>query len=325
MFAMSLVSVIVPAYNAAPTIGKALDSVFAQEFDGQIEVIVTNDGSTDSTKSVLDSYGARITVIRQTNQGQPAARNAAIERARGKYIALLDADDVWLPGRLSKTVAALERNPAAVLAFSDYVRMGRNGKPVHLSTVPTHLAHPPSMDEILTHWWPISPTTVTMHRSIWGRCGGFHIEATGFEDLYFFILAREHGEFEYLADALANFRLSDSDLGPDKWSPDVFIRLIRQRYGARAQKLIADVCNGYASGFAAKALRAMARGNRTEAVRCWLNVFRYDPFYPLHAAHIGRLLRRHNLRRLAQFLRPNQTVLQGTSGDTESREDGKSV
>jgi glycosyltransferase involved in cell wall biosynthesis len=321
-----LVSAIVPVYNAESTIKEALDSVFAQDLGGEIEVIVTNDGSTDSTQSVLDFYGGHITVIRQANQGLPAARNAAIERARGKYIALLDADDVWLPGRLSKTVAALERNPEAVLAFSDYVRMDRGGKPVQLSTVPAHLAHPPSMDEILTHWWPIAPTTVTMQRSIWDRCGGFRIDAAmGFEDLYFFILAREHGEFEYLADPLANFRLSDSDLGPDKWSPDVFIRLIRHRYGARAQKLIAEVCNGYASGFAAKALRAMARGNRREAVRCWLNVFRYDPLYPLHAAHAGRLLRRHNLRRLAQFLLPKQTVSQGTSGDTESRKDGKSV
>jgi glycosyltransferase involved in cell wall biosynthesis len=319
------VSTIIPVYNGESTIKEALDSVFAQGLDGEIEVIVTNDGSTDSTQSVLDSYGARITVIRQTNQGQPAARNAAIERARGKYIALLDADDVWLPGRLSKTVAALERNPAAVLVFSDYVRMDRSGKPVQLSMVPTHLAHPPSMDEILTHWWPISPTTVTMQRSIWDRCGGFHIEATGFEDLYFFILAREHGEFEYLADPLANFRLSDPDLGPDKWSPDVFIRLIRERYGARAQQLIAKVRNEYASGFAAKALREMARGNRREAVRCWLKVFRYDPLYPFHATHVGRILRRHNLTRLAQFLRPKPTVFGSTDGDTESRKDNNSA
>jgi hypothetical protein len=190
------------------------------------------------------------------------------------------------------------------MAFSAYVRMDRSGKPVKLSTVPARLAHPPSMDEILTHWWPIAPTTVTMQRSIWDRCSGFHIEATGFEDLYFFILAREHGEFEYLADPLANFRLSDSDLGPDKWSPDVFIRLIRERYGARAQKLIAEVRSEYASGFAAKALRAMACGNRREAVRCWLNVFRYDPLYSFRANHLRLFWRRHNLRRVVHFLLP---------------------
>jgi glycosyltransferase involved in cell wall biosynthesis len=300
---MSRASVIVPAYNAAPTIAEALDSVFAQEFDGEVEVIVTNDGSTDSTQSVLNSYGKRITVIAQENQGQPIARNVAIERARGEYLAFLDADDVWLPGRLSKTVATLNRNSAATLVFSDYVRIDRAGELVQTSTVPPDLAHAPSMDEILTHWWPIAPTTVTMRRVVWERCGGFHPEAVGFEDLYLFTLAREDGEFEYIAEPLAKFRLSSPDLGADKWSPNVFISLIRERYGARAKHLLTEVRDEYVGSFAAKALRAMERGDRREAARCWLKVFGYDPLYAFRTESLERLFRRRNLRRLAQVLR----------------------
>jgi len=295
------VSTIIPTYNNESTISEAIDSALAQDFDDQ-EIIVVNDGSTDSTQSVLNSYGATIAVIEQKNQGQPTARNAAIECSTGQYLAFLDADDIWLPGRLSKTVAVLERNPEASLVFSDYLRISHTGILAQPSAVPASLAHPPSMKEILTHWWPISPTTVTIRRSIWERCGGFHRDATGFEDLYFFILAREHGEFEFLPEPLAKFRLGDSELGPDKWSPEVFIRLIRGRYGNSAQSLISEVRNAYAGAFAYKALRSMEEGNRREAVRCWLKVFRYDHLYTFKIARVARLFRGRNIRRVAQIL-----------------------
>jgi glycosyltransferase involved in cell wall biosynthesis len=295
------VSTIIPTYNNESTLTQAIDSALEQDFEEQ-EIIVVNDGSTDSTSSVLKAYGARIVVIEQKNQGQPTARNAAIVSASGSYLAFLDADDIWLPGRLSKTVAVLERNPTASLAFSDYVRINQSGILVQSSAVPAALAHPPSMDEILTRWWPIAPTTVTMPRSTWYRCGGFHAEATGFEDLYFFILAREYGEFEYLPEPLAKFRLGNPELGPDKWSPEVFFRLLRLRYGGRARQLITEVRDVYAGMFAAKALRAMEQGDRSEAVRCWLKVFHYDPLYAFNAAHVRRLFRRRNVRRLARML-----------------------
>jgi glycosyltransferase involved in cell wall biosynthesis len=298
------VSTIIPTFNSAATLPAAIESALAQQFEGQHEIIVVNDGSTDATQSVLESYGTRITVIQQENQGQPTARNAAIKCSTGQYIAFLDADDIWLPGRLSKTVAALDRNPAAALVFSDYVRIDQTGTPVQGVAVPASLAHPPSMDEILTHWWPIAPTTVTMPRSIWYRCGGFQTDAAGFEDLYFFILARECGEIEYLAEPLANFRLSSAELGPDKWSPDVFIRLIKQRYRSRARGLLREIRDHYAGAFASKALRAMEQGDRSEAVRCWLKVLHYDSLYAFNATHLVRLFRQRNVRRLAQMLWP---------------------
>lgn len=301
---MPSVSVIIPAYNASRTLAEALDSVFAQEFRGEVEVIVTNDGSTDSTDCVLERYQDRVQIIRQENHGMPAARNVAIRRSSGEYLAFLDADDVWLPGRLAKTVTALERNPAAVLAFSDYARMYASGNVVQSSTVPPRHAHAPSLEEMLAHWWQIAPTTVTMRRSVWDLCGGFRREArVGFEDLYLFTLAREHGEFEYIAAPLAKFRLSPSDLVPDKWNPRVFIRLIRERYGVRANGVIAEINSEYAASFTVKALRAMDSGDRREALRCWFKAFRYDASYPLRTEHRDRIFRRHNLRRLARILR----------------------
>ena len=105
-----LVSVVTPAYNVAWCVARAIDSVLAQDY-GQRELIVVNDGSTDDTGRLLRGYGAAITVIDQANRGMSAARNAGIRAARGAYVAFLDADDRWLPEKLSRQVELMERRP----------------------------------------------------------------------------------------------------------------------------------------------------------------------------------------------------------------------
>jgi len=105
-----LVSVVMPAYNVAWCIARAIDSVLAQDYRSR-ELIVVNDGSTDGTLAVLQGYGGTITVIDQDNRGMSAARNEGIRRARGTYVAFLDADDWWLPGKLSRQVELMQGRP----------------------------------------------------------------------------------------------------------------------------------------------------------------------------------------------------------------------
>jgi glycosyltransferase involved in cell wall biosynthesis len=107
---MPLVSVIMPAFNVDWCIRRAVDSVLAQTFPDR-ELIVVNDGSTDNTRSVLASYGHAVRVIDQENRGMSAARNAGIRAARGSLIAFLDADDYWLPDKLSRQVDLLQAKP----------------------------------------------------------------------------------------------------------------------------------------------------------------------------------------------------------------------
>lgn len=92
-------SVIIPTYNRATLLREALDSVFAQKFT-DYEVIVVDDGSTDETAAVVDSYGGRIRYFQQKNQGPGAARNWGVNSADGEYIAFLDSDDLWFPWTL---------------------------------------------------------------------------------------------------------------------------------------------------------------------------------------------------------------------------------
>ncbi|MGD0233448.1 MAG: glycosyltransferase family A protein [Syntrophorhabdales bacterium] len=109
----SSVTVIVPVYNAAFTLARCLDSVFNQSLIPN-QVILINDGSTDDSRNVAESYKDRIEYIEQTNQGPGAARNAGLKAAKGGYVAFLDADDYWLPEFLTRCVQFLDRHSEVV-------------------------------------------------------------------------------------------------------------------------------------------------------------------------------------------------------------------
>jgi glycosyltransferase involved in cell wall biosynthesis len=104
------ISVIIPAWNRAREVCHAIDSALAQTLT-PLEVIVVDDGSTDETPEVLAGYGDRIRVVRQSNQGVAAARNAGIAAARGDLLAFLDSDDVWLPRKLELQAARIDADP----------------------------------------------------------------------------------------------------------------------------------------------------------------------------------------------------------------------
>lgn len=105
-----LVSVIIPAYNREKYIAEAIDSVLAQDY-APIELIVVDDGSTDSTAEIVQSYGDQLVYLCQENQGVAAARNSGIAYAHGEYLAFLDSDDIWVEGKLSWQMALLQQNP----------------------------------------------------------------------------------------------------------------------------------------------------------------------------------------------------------------------
>jgi glycosyltransferase involved in cell wall biosynthesis len=107
----ALVSIIVPAYNAATTIRQTLNSVLAQTYQ-EFEVIIVDDGSSDATGAIVEEFAAkdaRFQFVRQSNAGVGAARNTAIWNAHGEYIAPLDADDLWFPEKLTRQVTCVEQ------------------------------------------------------------------------------------------------------------------------------------------------------------------------------------------------------------------------
>jgi glycosyltransferase involved in cell wall biosynthesis len=108
--AVPLVSVVIPTYNRADTIQRAIRSVQFQTQEDW-ELIVVDDGSQDNTAEIVAGMDPRLQLIRQTNQGVTAARNAGLRRATGRYLAFLDSDDEWLPHHLELETAFLEAHP----------------------------------------------------------------------------------------------------------------------------------------------------------------------------------------------------------------------
>jgi glycosyltransferase involved in cell wall biosynthesis len=121
----ALVSVVVPAFNAEQHIAEAVNSVLAQTYQ-PVEILVVDDGSSDATREIVAGFGPRVRSFAQTNAGAGAARNRGIAQATGRYIAFLDADDLWPPPKLARQVEILEQNPACRMVFG-HVQQFRQG------------------------------------------------------------------------------------------------------------------------------------------------------------------------------------------------------
>jgi glycosyltransferase involved in cell wall biosynthesis len=122
-----LVSVVVTAYNAESTIGKTIDSIVRQTYRN-MEIIIVDDGSTDSTAAIVKSRNdERIVLLRQRNSGQPSARNAGFRACRGEYIAVVDADDLWASNKIEKQMrAVVDSTEDVALCYCDAVYFRNN-------------------------------------------------------------------------------------------------------------------------------------------------------------------------------------------------------
>lgn len=139
------VSVVIPTYNRGRLITAAIDSVLAQQ-RRPLEILVIDDGSTDDTETRLAPYRARIRYIRQDNHGAGAARNLGIQEARGDYIAFLDSDDIWLPGKLAMQCAIMDARPDIALLCSDFLIRRSDGS-TRVGGVHTWLERPMEWDK----------------------------------------------------------------------------------------------------------------------------------------------------------------------------------
>ncbi len=163
------VSVIIPTFNRASVLDRAVASVLGQTFT-DFELIVVDDGSTDETDRVLARSGARLRVHRQGNQGVSAARNAGIRMARGKWIAFLDSDDCWLPEKLERQIAFFRDHPDAGICQTEeiWIRNGRRVNPKRRHRKPSGWIFIDALNLCL-----VSPSAVMIDRALIDAAGGF--------------------------------------------------------------------------------------------------------------------------------------------------------
>jgi len=296
------VSVIIPVFNGEATVGRAIDSVLAQELDGEFDVVVVNDGSTDGTAKVLAPYGDHIRVVTQENRGRSAARNIGARNSTGEYLAFLDADDEWCRDKLAKTISAVEREADCGLAYTDAVPVNSLGTVVADSCIPAALLRAPTLEDLLHECWSIPTSTVVMRRSVFDHCGGFNEEfgrRWGYEDHFIWLRAREIAPFVFLPHRLALCRVSNclevfdkrrsavrstplSEDSPDPWrfisGEMVFERLVQQRYGSRASALLRSARADKARVLHAAGLAAIFKGDGKLARRLYAASLKLQPW-----------------------------------------------
>ena len=205
-----MISVILPAYNAEATVREAVESVLRQS-RSDFELIVINDGSTDNTLAVLSSIAdVRLTVYSTAQSGPAASRNRGIERASGDYVAFIDADDVWMPGKLEAQVAALEESSHAVVAYcwTDYVdSVGRfvcpDSRPTHQGDV---------FETLLVHNFIDSGSNILVRRQALLDVGCFDETLPVVEDWDLYLRLAARGIFALVPVVYVHYRLSSTSL-----------------------------------------------------------------------------------------------------------------
>jgi glycosyltransferase involved in cell wall biosynthesis len=220
------VSIVVPTFNGACWIEQTLDSALRQSYR-DFELIVVDDGSTDNTADLIGKYGSRLRYIRQANSGPAVARNTGIRNAKGAYIALLDADDVWEADKLERQVKILDEFDGVGLVFSDYRPMGvvvdyKKGfarAPV-LARIPKRQLGPgavlldrPSVFEDLLQDFFSWTSTLLLRRSCIDRAGLFNtgLRYAG-EDWQFCLQISKFCQFAYIDACLVSRREHISSL-----------------------------------------------------------------------------------------------------------------
>jgi len=172
------VSVIIPTFNRGWIIKEAIDSVLAQDYK-DFELIVVDDGSTDSTSEILAYYENDIKVLFQKNQGVSAARNRGIAKASGQFIAFLDSDDLWLPQKLYTQVEFFNQMQDALICQTEevWIRKGIRINPKKRHKKPSGMIFEPSLELCL-----VSPSAAMIRRSLFDKVGEFDVTLPACED-----------------------------------------------------------------------------------------------------------------------------------------------
>jgi glycosyltransferase involved in cell wall biosynthesis len=213
-----VVSVVIPAYNTSRFIGETLDSVFAQTFD-DYEVIVVNDGSPDTSdlERVLEPYRERILYIVQENRGLAGARNSAIRRARGRYLAFLDSDDCWLPEYLESQLRILQDTPSVDAVYCDTAYFGnpRLAGKTYMQTCPSK--GPVTFESLLREDTQVSVSCAVARREAVLQAGLFDETLRRCEDYDLWLrIVSGGGRIIYHTKVLGRYRSRAGSLSSDE-------------------------------------------------------------------------------------------------------------
>jgi glycosyltransferase involved in cell wall biosynthesis len=289
---MPKVDIIIPAYNAARFLPAALESVMTQTFTDW-RILLVDDGSTDHTSEIVspfaDHLGPKLMYIKQENRGLPAARNSAIRHSSAEFLALLDADDVWLPDRLAETMQRFDR-PEIGLVYGFVSRIDVEGNLVTTHDEMKRHAEGRIASSIYMRTIDLPCPTVTLRRECIDLVGGFDESMRATEDRDLWLRIAQHYEVARVAKVIAFYRISPGAMTSD--TDRMFnaqLRFLAKHYGSPG-------CDKKARRIAMSSLyrqRAEALGARRQRFAALNSVFHALRFHPAG---------RQNLRTAASLL-----------------------
>jgi glycosyltransferase involved in cell wall biosynthesis len=206
---MAKVSVIVPTFNRAPLIERALKSVFEQTYR-DYEVVVVDDGSTDGTGKLLEKYNGAIKYVYQDNSGISAARNRGIRESGGEYIAFLDSDDWWAADKLQEQVNVLASQPKVGIVYGRMPIINDKGEQIGMK--PSGVSGK-NFRELIEFWGDLPTSTVMTRRECFDKAGTFDMDLVSMEDIDMWLrIARSYDLFEIEGKHLAYYYRHESQV-----------------------------------------------------------------------------------------------------------------
>jgi len=210
---MAQIDVVMPAYNAAEYIADALDSIFLQS-GFRFRVLVVNDGSTDNTEEVLQPYMNRISYFRKPNGGVVSARNYALERLESKFVAFLDADDVWLPGKVESQLTILNDDEEIGGVYGNADLIDGRGSPMGRRYI-SDIARADLGQDLYSCLFlknPIPTSTLILRREILEEAGRFDGSFPGTEDYDMWLRIARLAQLTFVDAPLALYRVHEHNL-----------------------------------------------------------------------------------------------------------------
>lgn len=200
---MFTITVIIPMYNNEDTIIDALESIKRQSaIKNVIQIIVIDDGSTDSSSNVVNSYADNndlpIVLVKQKNGGAASARNKGLSMAKGEWIAFLDADDEWRPNRLARQIEVINSNPEI-----DFLGAGCNDIPLIILGRRITDLYKANIYDITIKYFPCTPSII-MRRKIYDEIGGFNENWRYSEDGEYYTRICMKYNYYYLPESLVD-------------------------------------------------------------------------------------------------------------------------
>ncbi|MEB2338107.1 MAG: glycosyltransferase [Nitrospirales bacterium] len=174
-------SIVIPLYNARDVIQETIRSALAQTYR-DFEIVVIDDGSTDGSGELVVAFGDQVRYLRQSNGGVAQARNRGIAAARGRYVALLDHDDLWDPEKLARQVAILDAQPTVGMVVTDVAHLDRAGRPMHEIGPASQPQH--EFARLFVQGFVPTPSATLIRKAVLESVGGFdeQFNSAGMDD-----------------------------------------------------------------------------------------------------------------------------------------------